>query len=106
MNKAVLAFKSQARVGNPTEDDFIDMVNKGTLTNFPVTPVGFSNASHMFVPDISGVEIKTVQQKPDRVEVEDITITSDCHCFVSVTLTADVMFINGVTFLITLSWCI
>ena len=82
MNKAVLSCKSQARVGNPTEDDFIDMVNKGTLTNFPVTPVDIDNASHMFGPDFPGVKIKTVRCKPDTVEVEYVVqIPSDYHRF-------------------------
>ena len=58
----------------------------------------------MFGPDLSGVKIKTVGHKPDRVEVEDIvSITSDYHRFVSMTLTADVMFVNGMPLLITLS---
>ena len=103
--KAVLARKAQARLGTPTEADLIDMVSKVTLTNCPVTPVDISNTHNMFGPDLLGVKRKIVQCKTDRVEIEDIvSITSDYHCFVSVTLTADVMFVNGMSFLITLSW--
>ena len=60
----------------------------------------------MFGPNIPGVKSKAVQRKSERVEVEDITINSDYHSFVSVNLTADVMFVNGMPFLITLSQCI
>ena len=47
---------------------------------------------------------KTVRQKPDRVETEETPIPRyfyGLHKFV--TLTADVMFVNGVPFLVTLS---
>ena len=81
MKKDFLARKAQARVGTPTEADFIDMVSKGTPSNFPVTPVDISNSFHMFGHDIPGVKIKTVRRKPYRVEVEDINITSDYHRF-------------------------
>ena len=104
VKKDVLARKDQTRVGTPTEADFIDMVSKGTLENFPVTPVDISNSFHMFGPDIPGVKIKTVQRKLDRVELEDITIHSEHHRFFFVTLTDDVIFVNGMPFLITLSW--
>ena len=79
VKKSSLARKSQVRVGTPTEANFIDVVCKGTLANFPVTPVDISNVCRIFGPDIPGVKIKTVRRKPDRVEVEYITITSDYH---------------------------
>ena len=70
VNKSVLARKAQAWVGTPTEEYFIYMVSKGTLTNCPVTLVDIFNARHMFGPDIPGVKTKTDRRKPDRVEVE------------------------------------
>ena len=103
VKKSSLARKSQVRLGTPTEANFIDMVSKGNLANFPVTPVDISNARHMFGPDLPGVKINTMRLKRDRLKVEDITINSDYHRFVSVTLTYDVMFVNGMPFLVTLS---
>ena len=44
VKNAVLSCKTQARVGNPTEADYIDMVIKGTLANFPVAPFDIANA--------------------------------------------------------------
>ena len=55
VKKAVLARKAQARVGTPTEADFIEMVRKGTLTNFPVTPVDIANARHVFGTDLPDI---------------------------------------------------
>ena len=43
VKKAILDRKAQARVGTPTDADFIEMVVKGTLTNCPVTPVDIAN---------------------------------------------------------------
>ena len=82
----------------PTKAYFIKIVSKGTLTNCPVTPVDIASARHVFSTDLPGIKSKTVRRKPARVEVEDAlvtrTITDDYHRFVSVTLTADVMFVN------------
>ena len=103
MKKAVLSRKAEARVGTPTEEDFIDVVIKGTLTNCPVTPFDIANTCHMFGPDLIGVKIKTVRLKTGRVEVEDVIhIHSDYHRFVSVTFTADVIFVNIMPLFITL----
>ena len=66
VKKAVLDCKAQAWVGTTTDAYFIDMVSKGTLTNFPVTLVDIANARHMFGPDLPGVKSKTVQRKPDK----------------------------------------
>ena len=56
VKKAVLARKAQARVGTPTEADFIEVVIKGTFTNCPVTPVDIANACHVFGPDLLGIK--------------------------------------------------
>ena len=56
----------------------------------------------MFDIDFKIVKSKTVRRKPDMLEVEDITITSDYHCFVSVTSTAYIIFVNSMPFLIIL----
>ena len=89
------------------EADFIKMVSKGTLTNYPVTPVDISNARHVFGTDLPGIKSKTARRKPVRVEAEVAlvtrTIPDDYHRFVSVTLNADVMFANGLPFLVMMS---
>ena len=59
--KSVLDRKAQACVGNPTKADFIEMVSKGNLTNYPVKLFDIANAHHVFGPDIPGINSKTVQ---------------------------------------------
>ena len=94
-------------MGTPTEADFIEIASKGTLTNCPVTPVDIANSCHVFGPNLPGIKSKKVRHKPVRVEVEDAlvtrTIPDDYHRFVSLNLTADVMFVNGLPLLVTMS---
>ena len=72
-----------------------------------MTPVDIANPRHVFGPDLPGIKSKTARRKTERVEVEDAlvnrSIPDDYHRFVSVTLTANVMFVNGLPFLVTMS---
>ena len=106
VKKAVLAHKAQAMVGSPSERHFAELVSKNctALKTIPVTCSDLTNARAIFGPDLSGVRGKTVRQKPDRVETKESSIPQyfyGLHKFL--TLTADVMFVNSVPFLVTLS---
>ena len=70
----------------------------------PVKPHGITNALAIYGTDLPGVRGKQVRNQPPRVE----TGTENIHNYFYqlqhfFTLTADVMFVNGVEFLITLS---
>ena len=75
------------------------------LENCPVKLVDVTNTIAIFGLELAGICGRTVQNKPYRVEMDNVVpISRDLdrlHKFV--TLTADVMFINGVAFLTTLS---
>ena len=89
VKKAVLARKAQTMVGSPSERHFAELVSENCTD--------LTNAHAIFGPDLSGVWGKTVRQKADRVETEETTIPRyfyGLHKFV--TLTTDVMFVNGV----------
>ncbi len=64
VKKAVLARKAQAMVGSPSERHFAELVSENSI---PVTCSDLTNARAIFGPDLSGVQGKTVRQKPDRV---------------------------------------
>ena len=101
---ATLARKVQAMIGHPTDPKFKDMVSNKVISNCPIKVIGITNAARIFGPNRAGLRGKTVRRKPDRVDTDVISIPRDfyvLHTFV--TLTADVMFINGVAFLVTLS---
>ena len=79
------------------------MVTSPNLENCPVTATDMSNASVIFGPDLPGVKGKTVHRIPHRVEMEYLDICDYYTLQKFVTLTADVMFVNGIPFLMTLS---
>ena len=80
------------------------MVRNQSVMNCDITPRALSNANDFFGPRIPGVRGETVRQKPERVITERIQIPRYFQCFQkSVTLVADVFFVNEIPFLITLS---
>ena len=74
------------------------------VTNCPVKPRAIANALAIFGPNRAEVRAKTVRKKPDRVETDGlVAIPRDIFSKRDVTLTADIMFLNGHAFLTTLS---
>mgnify|MGYP000854466914 CR=1 FL=1 len=74
------------------------------VKNIPVNPIAITHALDLFGPDLPNVRGKTVRRKPDRVDTGFVNIPDDYHRLNKfVTLTADIMFVNGVAFLMTLS---
>ena len=106
VEKAIQARKAQMNMGNMSDADFKDMVSKSTsVKNIPVSLVDITNAHALFGPKtLPAVQGNTVRKKPLRVDTEYVEIPRDfyrLHHFV--TLTADIMFVNGIPFLVTLS---
>ena len=74
------------------------------IQNFHINASDITNAHTMFVPNLAGTSVKTAQQNPDRVVMYYVDVTKyflKSHKFV--TLVADVIFVNGAPFLITMS---
>jgi hypothetical protein len=89
---------------HPTDAQFLEMVSNKTIKNCPIKPKHITNARSIFGPSIAGVCRKTIHRKPEQVEAEPGRIPDDFNglhrLFV---ITADVMFVNGIAFLTTLS---
>jgi len=101
---AIAAGKAQAMIGHPTNAQFHKMVRNKTIKNCPIKPEHNTNAHSIFGPSSAGVRGKTVCQKPERVEAEPGRILDNFHCFHRfIMITADVMFVNHIAFLTTLS---
>ena len=87
------------------ENEYSGTVRKSTvIENFPVPPTDITNARVIYGPYLEGVQGKTVRKKPIMAETKKFQSPNDfnqLHRFV--TLTEDVMFVNGVEFLTTLS---
>jgi hypothetical protein len=102
--KAVLARKAQAKVAHPSDEKFKQMVSHRSLVNSKVKVVDITNARALWGPNRPGLRGKSVREKPERVDPDYVQIPKDfyvLHRFV--TLAADVMFVNGISFFMTFS---
>ncbi len=101
---ATAACKAQAMTGHPIDAQFLKLVRNNSIKNCPVKPGHITNAHSIFGPSIAGVRGRTTRQKPERVEAAVGHIPDDFYCLHKfVVLTANVMFVNGMAFLTTLS---
>ena len=104
VRRATLARKSQSRVGNLSDSKFKLMVSKNSVKKCPVQHKHMTNASLIFSLDLQGMGGKTARRPSKRVETGHMSIPDNFHQLHHfVTLTADIMFVNGVPFLTTLS---
>jgi len=102
VEKAKEAWRIQGMIANPTEREFAGIVREQLLTNCPVTVRDIDNANRIFGPDLVNLRGETTRTKPERVRVEYVQIPRDfvqLHKYV--TLVANVMFVNGLPFLVT-----
>jgi hypothetical protein len=79
------------------------MVSASMIRNCPVHPTDVTNVNVIFGPDLAGTRGKTVRTAPDRVETDYVVVPREfmkLHKYV--TLVADVMFVNGIAFLVTM----
>ncbi len=100
--KAKEARRLKGMVRNSTDKEFKGMVHEKLITNCLVTVQGVENANHIFGPDLANLRGKMIRTKPEHVCIEYVQIPWDfveLHKYV--TLVADVMFINGLPFLVT-----
>ena len=91
-------------IANPTEREFSAMVREKLLANCPVTVQDVNNAHHIYGRDLANIRGKTTRRKPEHVQIDYVQIPRDfvkMHKYV--TLAADVMFVNGLPFLVTSS---
>jgi hypothetical protein len=89
-------------VGNPTDKEFKGMVHEKLITDCPLTVQDVENANHIFGPNLANLRGKMIRTKPEHVRVEYVQISWDfveLHKYVM--LVADIMFVNGLPFLVT-----
>ena len=104
IEKAILAREAQAMMGHPPDVKFKQLVSSNSVKNCRVKVSDVTNARIIFGPNLDRLGGATTRQQPVRVEAEYIGIPRDIYeRHMLVTLTADVMFVNGIAFLVTLS---
>ena len=106
VKKAILSRVVRRQIGHPSEKHFESIVSEKNAPNFdsPVTVADVRRAKVIFGQEREGLRGYSVRKAPKRVKVELVEIPRDfykLHKFV--TLTADVMFVCGIPFLVTRS---
>ena len=80
------------------------MVSSPYFKNCLVTVDDVTNARAIFGPDLPDLAGRSTRQKPKRVLPEYMGVPRAIYeCYKYVTLTADVMFVNGIAFLVSIS---
>jgi hypothetical protein len=98
------ARRALGMVGYPSEKDFKHMVSSNMILNCPVTRKDINAANNIFGPNVASMKGKTVRSTQDPVLTEYVEIPKDMVALnKDVTLTADVMFVDGLGFLVTAS---
>jgi Zinc knuckle len=102
--KAVRARELQVNIGRPSTRQFIKIVSTNQLPNCPVTKADILAAEHIFGPDVGSLKGKTVRRKPHLAKpVIAILPPQVMSRYRNVTLAADVMHVNGIPMLVTIS---
>jgi hypothetical protein len=98
------ACEAQAMLGHPTNHSFLGMVCDGMISNCPVPANAVTNAHLIFGPDLAGERGRSMRRSPESVTTDCMQIPQailERHQFV--TLAVDVMFVNGVPFLVSMA---
>ena len=101
---AELARTIQNRIGRPSTRDFINIVKNNLLPNCPVTVDDIKAAEHIFGPNLGSLKGKTTRRGTEHVDTTLIPIPIDIvKRYRNITLCVDVMKVNKIPFLVTVS---
>ena len=104
VSDAKKAREVQVKMGLPSDQSFKQLINYGLVKNCPVTTIDVDNALKIFGPSVASLKGKTSRTRPDRIRqgvVEvPIELLRDRR---DVTLHVDVMQVNSIPFLVTIS---
>ncbi len=99
------ARQGQAMLGNPSEKDYQGLVSGNLISNCPISSSDMSNTRAIFGPDLASVRGKTVRKKPAPVVTDYVAVPRTLvEANKVITLVADVFFVDGTTFLLTVGW--
>jgi len=102
--RAKEARRAQAMIGNPSEGDFKGMVSSNMIKNCSITPSDIANAKEIFGPALASMRGQIVRRTPAPVVGDYVAVPrSLVERNRIITMAADVFFVDGTAFLITLS---
>ncbi len=98
------ARRAMGMIGNPSESNFKGLVSNSMITNCPMTTTAITNAQNIFGKDLASVRGKTVQWAPVLVVGDYVAVPKGViERNKTVTLAADVFFVDGIIFLLMVS---
>ena len=101
---AVLARKVQKIIGHPSTQDFIKIVDKHFLPNFPINCLDTFTAEHIFGKDLGSLKGKPVCHQPPAVNINKAAVpTSILKQYQQIIMAGDLMYINKVPFFMSIS---
>ena len=101
---AKAARRLMGMIATPSTRDFNALVRLNMIPDCPITPENIKHADSLFGPDLATVRGKTVRRKPTRVVTDYVDIPRTLiDINKKVTLAVDVMFVNSVPFLVSVS---
>ena len=101
--RAVQARELQVKIGRPSLKDFLKIA-ENQLPNCPVTKEDIMAAEHILGPEVGGLKGKTTHRSPQ--EVKQVFKPLDPKImdrYRHIMLCADIMYVNGIPFLVTVS---
>ncbi|MGL4351112.1 MAG: hypothetical protein ACRCT2_11200, partial [Plesiomonas shigelloides] len=95
----------QRTVGRPNDKDFIRMLERKLLPNCPFTRRDVAAAEDIWGPDLGSLKGKTVRRPPHQVRgvLADLLPAAVMEQYRAVTICCDIMFVNKIAFLVTIS---
>ena len=102
--RAKQARRAQAMMGNPSEKDYKGVVSNHLISNCPITVNDITNSRAIHGPALASVRGKTVRRAAEPVVTDYVDVPrSLVQQHKLVTLAADVFFVDGTAFLMTIS---
>ena len=103
-SQAVLTHKIQNMIGYPSTWDFLKIVECCLLPNCPVSRADILVAEDIFGPNVSSLKGKTIHHTEAHVVSTITPVPPDIlSLYHSITLYIDIMFVNKLPFLVTIS---
>jgi hypothetical protein len=102
--RAKRARKALALAGYPSPKDLKYMASSNIIKNCYVTSTDVANANTIFGPDLATLKGKTVRITPPPVATDYVQIPKETMSLNrNTTLASDIMFVNGLPFLVSIS---
>jgi hypothetical protein len=104
VTRAKEARRAQAMMGNPSEKDYKGMVSNNLIANCPISSKDVYNARTIFGPDPASIRGKTVRRASEPVVTDYVAVPRTLiEANKVITLAANVFFVDGTAFLLTVA---